>query len=121
MSKEKQGKSSGRRIDREIKTVKAMIGIYCKKKHKTKNLCEDCSDLLDYAVHRLKKCPYGENKPPCKECSIHCYKEEHRTRIREVMSFAGPFMTLYHPVMAVKHALDRLVIKEKITERHKRV
>ncbi|MBN2569876.1 MAG: nitrous oxide-stimulated promoter family protein [Deltaproteobacteria bacterium] len=113
MSKEKQCESSGRRIDREIKTIKAMIGIYCKRKHQTNNLCEDCSDLLDYAVDRLKKCPYGENKPPCKECPIHCYKEDCRTRVREVMFFAGPFMPLYHPVMAVKHALKGFGKKEK--------
>jgi len=106
-------KASGRMIDREIKTIKAMTGIYCKKKHKTKGLCPDCQDLLAYSVDRLKRCPHGEDKPPCKHCPIHCYKKEYRARIREVMSFAGPLMPIYHPVMAVQHALDGLGKRDK--------
>ena len=113
MNKEGHTESSGRRIDREIKTIKAMIGIYCHKKHKAKGLCADCRGLLAYAVDRLKKCPHGEDKPQCKHCPIHCYKEEYRGKIREVMSFAGPFMPLYHPFMAVRHALDGLGKKDK--------
>ena len=113
MKKEKRNKLWGRRIDREIETIKAMIKIYCNKEHNSKDLCDDCRELLDYAVDRLERCPHKDDKPPCKECPIHCYKEEYRTRIREVMAFAGPLMLLYHPVMAVKHALDRFGTKGK--------
>ncbi len=113
MSKDRHSEPSGRRINREIKTIRAMIGIYCNKKHKTQDLCANCRGLLAYAVDRLKKCPYGGDKPSCKECPTHCYKEEYRTKIREVMSFAGPLMPLYHPVMAVKHILDGLGKKGK--------
>jgi len=83
-----------------------MIGIYCSRKHQGKDLCPDCRDLLAYATDRLENCPHGADKPPCKKCRIHCYKKEYRARIREVMSFAGPLMPLYHPIMATRHIID---------------
>jgi hypothetical protein len=30
-----------------------------------------------------------------------------RARIREVMRYAGPRMTLYHPVLAIRHLIGR--------------
>jgi len=106
MKEEEQDSSRNDRIEREIKTIRAMIGIYCSRKHHGKDLCPDCRDLLAYAIDRLGQCPFGAVKPPCKECRIHCYKKEYRRRIREVMSFAGPLMPFYHPIMAVRHIID---------------
>ena len=38
--------------------------------------CEECRRFLDYAERRLEKCPYGEAKPTCARCPIHCYKPD---------------------------------------------
>ncbi len=74
------------------KTITAFIHVYCKCHHHTdgKYLCTECSELLNYAITRLSKCPY-DPKPKCKECPTHCYKPDCRERIREVMRFSGMY------------------------------
>ena len=62
------------RIAHEKKTVELMIRLYCRKKEKNKILCTDCKELLRYAHARLDRCPFGEKKGACKECTVHCYK-----------------------------------------------
>ena len=97
------------RIDREKTTVKQMIEIYCHgKKHVNIGLCEDCSTLLHYAYSRLEHCKYGNNKPTCKKCPIHCYKPEMRQHMRFVMRYAGPRMLWIHPIAAIKHIIKEL-------------
>lgn len=91
--------------DKEKKTVSLMIRIYCRAKHKSKNVCEECSELEEYAHARLERCPFKEEKPACKDCKIHCYKPIYKEKIREVMRFAGPRMIFYHPWEAIKHLL----------------
>ncbi len=54
-----------------------MIDLYCRKNIKTKEvLCDECRELLQYANFRLDHCRFGENKPNCGGCKIHCYKKE---------------------------------------------
>lgn len=85
-----------------------MIRIYCRTKHKSKGmLCKECQALEEYAHSRLERCPFQEEKPACKDCSIHCYKPDYKERIREVMRFSGPRMLFYHPVEAIRHLLRR--------------
>jgi len=92
----------------EKKTIEKMIGIYCRKKHLTKSgLCKECSDLYEYATARLAHCPFGEEKPVCSECKIHCYKPEMRERVKTVMRFSGPRMIFSHPILAVLHILHK--------------
>jgi len=89
---------------REKNTVSKMIRIYCRFKHGMRNaLCPDCRQLEDYAHKRLEHCQFGEEKPSCEKCPMHCYKPEYREKIREVMRFAGPRMLFFHPVEAVRH------------------
>ena len=92
-------------LDREIRTLRLMIGIYCRRHHRTKDLCGGCQELAEYAEERIAKCPYGERKPACSHCTIHCYKPQMRARIKEVMRFAGPRMTWHHPVLAIRHLI----------------
>lgn len=88
----------------EKKVVRKMILIYCRANHKpASGLCEECSALEKYAMKRLENCPFGENKPTCESCSIHCYKSDMRQKIREVMRFAGPRMLFRHPIAAIRH------------------
>ena len=94
------------RIEREKKTVAAMIAIYCRYKEGYSNMCDACRQLLEYANSRLSHCKFGEEKSTCRKCPIHCYKPDMRERMREVMRFSGPRMMLFHPIMAIRHLWD---------------
>lgn len=87
-----------------------MLGIYCAGIHREKDgLCPDCDKLLQYALQRLTRCPFGEEKPTCEKCPVHCYRPEMRRRIREVMKYSGPRMLRGHPAMALQHVMRGLV------------
>ena len=97
------------RIDREKRTIKLMIDIYCQKKHGNNKgeLCEECSELLEYVHKRLSFCKFGENKSTCSRCPIHCYKKDMKEKVKEVMKFSGPRLIIYNPVELVRHALNK--------------
>jgi Nitrous oxide-stimulated promoter len=81
-----------------------MVRLYCADHHHHENgLCPACRDLLDYSLQRLDRCPYGEAKPACRECPVHCYQPARRDAMREVMREAGPKMLLSHPWLALVH------------------
>lgn len=98
------------RLEREHQTLTCMTHIYCKDHHDLYDgaLCKDCSTLMLYSEQRLAKCPYGQEKPTCAKCPIHCYKKEQREYVREVMRYAGPRMPLRHPIQALTHIFDKL-------------
>ena len=95
------------RPEREIKTVGLMIGLYCRRHHDEKELCGDCRELAAYAEGRIRKCPFGEEKPACRRCPTHCYRHKMKARIREVMRFAGPRMIYSHPLLTAGHLFGR--------------
>jgi hypothetical protein len=84
-----------------------MIRIYCSFHHDTGSLCKNCEELFDYAQKRIEKCPFGERKPICAKCKVHCYKADRREEIKKVMRFAGPKMIYKHPVYALMHLYDK--------------
>jgi hypothetical protein len=91
-------------MDREKKTIEAMIKMYCRGFHSGgRELCRDCGALLEYAWQRLRKCPFSGNKPTCAKCPIHCYSAQMRSRIISVMRYSGPRMLFRHPVLALSH------------------
>jgi hypothetical protein len=95
------------RMDRERKTLEAMIRIFCRDRHRGGHeLCPECGGLRAYSGRRLDTCPFGEKKPVCANCPIHCYRPDMRGRIREVMRYAGPRMVWRHPVLAAFHLVD---------------
>jgi hypothetical protein len=95
------------RITREKKTIGAMVHIYCKAHHETKDeLCQECAEFYEYAKMRLDKCPFQENKTTCGKCRIHCYKPGMKEKVKEIMRYSGPRMLLHHPVLAMHHAVD---------------
>lgn len=99
----------GPRLARELRTITAMIDIYCRANHvqpPQTGLCSDCRELLDYAGKRLAYCPFQEGKPTCGNCRVHCYSPRFREQIRKVMRFAGPRMLWSHPLMALRHLID---------------
>jgi len=97
------------RIQREKRTVSLMIELHCHAQHSpTDALCAECRKLRDYALVRLDRCPFGDGKPTCAKCPVHCYKPDLRAQIREVMRYAGPRMLGRHPLLALMHQLDSL-------------
>ncbi len=90
------------RIEQEKRVVKWMIEFYCKHHHNNP-VCDECSELCEYATSRLSLCKFGENKTTCKNCPVHCYKPIMREKIRNVMRFSGPRMFFHHPIVALKH------------------
>ena len=75
------------------------------------SLCPQCQALLDYAHQRLERCKFGEDKPSCTRCPVHCYKPAMREQIRQVMRYSGPRMLLHDPIMAIRHLWDFLRAK----------
>jgi len=98
---------AGARLAREWKTMSAMVLIYCRDHHQPiEDLCVKCRQFLDYAGMRLERCRFGEEKPTCANCPVHCYQRDRREQARIVMRYAGPRMVWEHPVMSLRHWLD---------------
>ncbi|WP_428775562.1 nitrous oxide-stimulated promoter family protein [Vibrio sp.] len=115
----------------EFKTVVGMMQIYCKAHHDTADstgkwrVCGECDELLRYAEQRLDRCPYGQKKPTCNQCPIHCYKPEPKEQMRQVMRYSGPKMLLPHPILALRHLIhEKRPVPEKpapgASNRHQR-
>jgi Nitrous oxide-stimulated promoter len=95
------------RFEREKETLQAMIRIYCRDWHHSRDvLCGDCAELQRYALSRLDHCTFGAGKPKCSDCPIHCYTPARREHIRTVMRHSGPKMMVQHPVLALGHVVD---------------
>src|SRR5262249_28618545 len=96
------------------KTIGAMIQLYCHDTHdQPAGLCEQCGDLQGYAFLRLDKCPFGDSKPTCAKCVVHCYKPGMRVSIKQVMRYSGPKMTFRHPILALFHVIDSHIYKPR--------
>lgn len=93
------------RRKRELQTIEVMIGMYCAAHHAGVPRCAGCDELFDYAQRRLQRCVFGDAKPNCAKCVVHCYTKDMRERIRIVMRWAGPRMLLQHPVLGIRHLL----------------
>jgi hypothetical protein len=95
------------RLARELTTIGAMARIYCRDVHGTAaGLCAPCQALMDYATRRLDRCVFGDDKPTCANCTVHCYNAENREAVRTMMRYAGPRMLWRHPFLAIAHVVD---------------
>jgi hypothetical protein len=84
-----------------------MIALHCRDHHHPADeVCPDCRQLLVYAMERIEKCPFDQDKPTCAKCPVHCYKPARREQIRQVMRYAGPRMMRTHPVLTLLHCID---------------
>ena len=63
-----------RRMARELRTVRAMIELYCRAHHGRRELCDECRALWTYAEQRVERCPFRADKPSCRKCPTHCYR-----------------------------------------------
>lgn len=85
-----------------------MMAIYCRDHHAQDDLlCERCEKLLDYAKRRLESCPFEAQKPACNHCTVHCYSEQMRDQVQQVMRYAGPRMLHRHPILSLYHLIDK--------------
>ena len=93
---------------RELKTIQAMVRMYCRGRHHTRGngLCAECAQLSEYAARRLERCVFGDAKPTCAKCVVHCYGKDMRERVRGVMRWAGPRMLLRQPILGIAHLID---------------
>jgi hypothetical protein len=83
-----------------------MLRIHCRERHGWAALCSECQELMGYALCRLDRCPFGNDKPTCANCPIHCYKPTMRASAKVVMRYAGPRLIFRHPILALMHLLD---------------
>ena len=90
----------------EVETLNKFFQIYCNEKHSNQyekkynviykdltldfnaNLCEECHDLLNYAIQRLQECPH-DVKPRCRKCENPCYEKGKYKQMAKMMRFAG--------------------------------
>lgn len=106
----------------ELKTIKFMISLYCKKNHRfemshcidKESMCGDCMGLFNYASQRIERCPHKETKTFCSVCKTHCYAPPMREKMREIMKFSGPRMMLYRPNLAISHIV--CTVKSKLAK-----
>lgn len=93
---------------RELATISAMLQMYCRAHHRGEGamLCAPCAELFQYSSRRLERCVFGDAKPTCANCVVHCYSAEMREQVRVVMRWAGPRMLLRHPLLGIRHLLD---------------
>ncbi len=107
-----------KRIKREQKTIRVMVYLYCNKNHGTLEgeLCTECQSILDYALDRIDKCPFLPDKPTCKNCPVHCYKNQEKQKIKEIMRFSGPRMLKTYPLLTIFHLIDGINDKKRISK-----
>ncbi len=97
-----------KRIEREKRTVGMMVKMYCNHNHdKIGSICSDCNELIEFASKRINLCVFQEDKPVCSECQVHCYRRDMREKIKTVMRFAGPRMIFRHPIIGIRHLIDK--------------
>lgn len=108
------------RILRERRTIEKMVQMYCQKHHDQEesqkqanqfiegnsSLCPTCQKFLNYAMLRLDKCPFQDQKPTCAKCTVHCYKPDLREQAKQIMRFAGPRLLWKYPLLSILHLLD---------------
>ena len=110
------------RRQRELRTIQAMLRMYCQAHHGAREeLCPACESLRDYAERRLQKCPFGDAKPTCNKCLVHCYSCERREQVRMVMRWAGPRMLRHHPILGIRHLIDGRRPTPRLPEKRKKL
>lgn len=96
------------RIEREKRTLAVMVKMYCDHYHdKIGSICNDCNELTEFANKRINRCIFQDDKPVCSECLVHCYRMDMRDKIKTVMCFAGPKMIFHHPILGIRHLIDK--------------
>lgn len=99
---------------KERKVINTMIRIYCRGNCKSKDICPNCKELMDYVYMKIDKCPFSDTKIYCNNCKVHCYREDMAVRIKKVMRYSGPRLIIYHPIMAIDHMIEDILYKKNL-------
>ncbi|EAS7627155.1 nitrous oxide-stimulated promoter family protein [Salmonella enterica] len=110
----------GKRIAREKLTIKKMIALYESQCPQALAVQGHYDSLFAYAQKRLDKCVFGEEKPACKQCPVHCYQPAKREEMKQIMRWAGPRMLWRHPVLTVRHLIDDKRPVPELPEKYQR-
>ena len=73
------------KIDSQKRIVRNMISLYSRHKTGTYKLNGSYKELAEYCERRLDHCYWGNKKPSCKNCSIHCYNKAKREEIKKII------------------------------------
>lgn len=111
---------AGKRVQREKLTIHRMIALYAKSCPDAVSDPEHYRSLNAYANKRLDKCVFGEAKPACKQCPVHCYQPAKREEMKQVMRWAGPRMLWRHPLLTVHHLIDDRRPVPELPEKYRR-
>jgi hypothetical protein len=107
------------RLRREAKTLRELIRLYCRRNHGHDEApCLECVALESYALERLDHCPFGGQKPVCSLCPSQCYRQRERDAIRRVMRHAGPRLIWSHPLLSLRHIIDRLRSRRGLAQKN---
>lgn len=113
--------NKGRRIQREKRTIKVMLSLYCWNHHRhganhqserqgghlSNDLCAECQNFLRYAHQRLDNCAFGELKSPCDQCATNCYSSKMRAQSMRVMHRVSSHMMMRYPILSLLYMLDK--------------
>ncbi len=106
----------GGQTDRDRKTLEAIGRIYCSAHHDEAKddagLCPSCRATVDATLARTEACPFG-HAGNCQDCKVHCQRGEAQERIRSMMRYAAPQMTLRHPLMTAEYLRKKLSGKKQ--------
>jgi len=112
------------KFSNEIDTLKKFFPIYCNDKHKGQfekeykvtyldkeidfkvSLCNECHELLSYAILRLKECPH-EIKPRCRKCPNPCYEKEKFKQMAKMMRYSGMKLGLTKAAKKIKNIFKK--------------
>jgi len=103
----------------EVETLIKFFQIYCYEKHqnqykktyiipyknaiieRTVSLCDDCHEMLNYSIQRLKECPH-DPKPRCRNCSNPCYEKDRYKKMAKMMRYSGMKLGLTKAAQKIK-------------------
>jgi len=109
--------NGAKRINTEKSTLYTILKLYCSNHHQSdEELCPQCRSLYDYAMERIDACVFGNGKPTCQNCPVHCYKKDRKEEIRQVMRYIGPRMPYRHPLLTIRHFANKYIDKKKIPQ-----
>jgi len=95
------------RIEREQRTVTALIRIHCHGRHHAgPELCAGCTDLQRYVAERMARCVLHDAKPTCATCKARCFAPPQQVRFRAILRYAGPQLFWRQPLLALWHHFD---------------
>ena len=97
------------KYQQEVEIITKFVSLYCKDKHGDvprkgmsvslmyraeraepieTTLCEECNEVVAYAIARLQGCPF-EDKPKCRKCPNPCYERPMWKKVARIMRYSG--------------------------------